>query len=410
MEKKFDYLIIGGGIAGTSAAETIRQNDKKGSIAIICDEPYRLYSRIMLSKPNWFLKKIPFEKVWLKDEGWYKENKIEFLSGKRANKIETENKKIILEDGEEISYDKLLLATGVSARPWKVDDSDKQGIYSLRNLDDGKAIIEQAKKTKQAVAIGGGFISFEMADLLRELNIEVTLIIREPHYWDPILDEKAAKIIEQAMKNAGVKILYNSEVGKVIGKDKVEGVVLKDGTEIACEMIVCGIGVAGEIDWVKESGIEVNRGILADEYLQTNQPDIWAAGDIAEFKDLILEETVQLGNWANAQKQGQVAGLNMAGQKELFKFTSFYTASGFDTNIAFVGDVRPVDDRQIITRGTDDWHGRLIIKNNELIGASLINRNEEMAIIRKLIENKVDVSGKKAELAKADFDLKNLLM
>lgn len=404
---KYDYVIVGGGIAGTSAADTIRKNDPKGSIAIISDEPHILYSRILISKPSWFLGKISHDKVWLKQEDWYTDNNIEFVGGEKIVKIDPQKKNIISETGNEFEYKKLLLATGVCARSWAVKGGGKKGVYAVRTLEDAEGILKAVKTAKKAVAIGGGFISFELADLLLEKNIKVSVIIRRSYYWEPILDEFGGKVIEKAMKEKGVDIIHNSEVVEVLGDGKVEGVLLKDGTQIDCDLIICGIGVVCPTEWLDVSDIESNKGIIADEYLKTNQPDIWVAGDAAEYKDLILGEVVQLGNWGHAQKQGQVAGLNMTGKKEPFKFVSFYTATGFGTTIVFVGDVRPLEGRELVPRGlVGDSHARLIIQDGRVLGAVMINRNQEMGVFKKLIESKINVADKLKELADPEFDLK----
>lgn len=408
----FKYLIIGGGVAGTTAAETIRKNDSQGSIAIISDEPYHLYSRIMLSKPNFFLGQIPFDKVWLKDEEWYKTNKITFIGGKSATNIDAKNKFIKLSDNTELEYEKLLLATGACARPWKVEGGDdKQGIFQLRTLDDGKALIAAAKTAKHAIAIGSAFITFEMADILRQAGVDFTVVMLEAHFWEPVFDEIGGQIIEKVLMDNGVKIIRRSEIVKVLGDKTVAGIILKNGSEIPCDMIICGIGLVCPMQWLKDSGLNVNRGILANEYLETSLPDVWTAGDVAEFKDPILEEIVQLGNWVNAQEQGKTAGLNMLGQKKPFRFVSFYSAHGFGAQISFIGDVRPLQDREFISRGSTDTnsYARMIILNKELVGAVLINRNQDLKPISKLIENNVDVTDKLDKLADSNFDLKTLL-
>lgn len=407
----FKYLIIGGGIAGTTAAETIRKNDAQGSIAIISDEPYRLYSKVMLSKPNFFLGKVPFDNVWLKGEEWYKKNKITFLGGKRAEAIDSKNKTIKLDDKTEVAYEKLLLAVGTCARPWKTEGCDKQGIFQLRTLDDGKALIKAAKSVKHAVAIGSAFITFEMADIMRQSGVDFTVVMLEKYYWEPVLDEPGGRMLEKVLTKAGVKIVRQAEIVKVLGDKKVEGIVLKDGQQLDCDMIICGIGVICPLEWVKSSGVNINRGILANKYLETNLPDIWSAGDVAEFEDPILEEAVQLGSWINAQEQGRTAGLNMLGEKKAFKFVSSYSTHGFNTSVTFVGDVRPLKDRKFITRGSPDInsYARLVVLGKELVGAVLINRNQELKTIAKLIENNIDVSEKTKQLSDADFDLKTLL-
>ena len=174
--EKIKYLIIGGGVAGTTAAETIRQQDPEGSCAIVSDEPYRLYSRIMLSKPNFFLEKIPFDQIWLKQADWYIQNNIALMAGKKATALDTAAKTVTLDDGTALAYEKLLLATGSCVRRWDITGAEKQNIFYLRTLDDAKQIIAKVKSTKRAIVIGGGFVGFEMCDMLRLANIDVTFI------------------------------------------------------------------------------------------------------------------------------------------------------------------------------------------------------------------------------------------
>jgi NAD(P)H-nitrite reductase large subunit len=418
MSEAVRYLIIGGGIAGTTAAETIRSHDPQGTIAIISDEPYPLYSRIMLSKPNFFLGRIPFESIWLKNDAWYAAKRITMLGGVRAISLDPSRKTVALSNGETISYEKLLLATGGAARPWDVPGATKRGVYSLRTLDDAKAIIAAVKTAKRSIAVGGGFVSFEMCEMMRLAGLEVTLLLREPFYWGLLLDEPSGRMIEAALERGGVKIRREVEVGEVLGDETVTGVRLKSGEDLPCEMIIVGIGIVSSLDWLRSSGIAVGRGILANEYLETNVPDVWTAGDVAEFNDLILRERVQLGNWVNAQMQGRIAGKNMVASagvtsvsREPFKMVSFYTTSGFGITIAFVGDVRPLPDRHIVVRDArpQNSYGRIILSSRKIIGATLINRTNELGALTKLIEHDVNVSGKEPQLADPSFDLTTLL-
>ncbi|MBI2609964.1 NAD(P)/FAD-dependent oxidoreductase [Candidatus Giovannonibacteria bacterium] len=408
--KSVRYLIIGGGIAGTTAAETIRLRDKEGSISIISDEPARLYSRIMLSKPNFFLEKISFDQIWLKTDSWYQEKNIELLLGKRAVSLNPALKKIVLDGGTEIIYEKLLLAYGGETRKWELK-IPVSGVHYLRSLADAKEIIDAVKMAKKAVVVGGGFVSFEMCEMLRLAGLEVSLVMREKHFWSNLLDEASGAMIEKALETRGVKIYRESEVGRVLWDETVEEAILKNGESIPCDLIIVGIGLNFKLDWIKNAGIETGRGILANEYLETNLPDIWTAGDIAEFKDLILGERVQLGNWVNAQMQGRRAALNMTGEHVPFKMVSFYTTTAFGINVAFIGDVRPLEGRQIITRGNPEngWYSRIILKDDEIIGATLINRTAELAPISKLIENDINISGHETDLANPAFELKTLV-
>lgn len=410
MKEAAKYLIIGGGIAGTTAAETIRQQDKEGSISIVSDEPHGLYSRIMLSKPNFFLEKIPFEKVWLKKESWYQEKNIKLIAGKKAVELDVSKKIIVLDDGMAIEYEKLLLAVGGCARKLTAIGFDKRNIFVLRTLDDAKGIIAATKKAKKAIAIGAGFVSFEMCEMLRMAKIDVTLLMREKRYWQYLLDETSGLMIEEALEKGGVNIMNETEVVEFYGEEKLEGAVLKDGRKIDCDLAIIGVGIQCLLSWIEGGGVKVGRGILANEFLETNVPDIWTAGDSAEFKDLILGETIQLGNWVNAQIQGKIVGLNMVGKKEPLKLVSFYTTQGFGITIAFVGDVRPEPGRIVINRGSRDMnsYARIIIAGDEVVGATLINRTQELGAISNIIKNDVKVTGKEKELSDPLFDLASL--
>lgn len=407
----YKYLIIGGGVAGTTAAETLRQNDKEGSIAIVSDEP-RMYSRIMLSKPNFFLGKITFDQVWLREEKWYTENKIDFIGESLAVKLDPQNKTVELKDSKVLQYEKLLIATGGEARRWQIEGSNKKGICYLRDLKEAQTLIDNVTTAKQAIAIGSGFVSFEMCEMMRLAGLEVTLIMREPYYWHPLLDEESAKIIETGLEKGGVKILRENEVAEILGGERVEGVVLKDGTKIDCGLALIGIGLECNLNWIREAGVEINKGIVTNEYLETNMLDIYAAGDVAEFNDLVLGERVQLGNWVNAQMHGRTAAMNMLGERKSFKMVSFYTAIGFGLNIAMSGDVRVKPEYKIIKRGSPEmgFFVRIVVDgNNEIIGATFINRTQDMMPINKLIESDFKITGHESELADINFDLKQFL-
>lgn len=399
-------------MAGTTAAEMIRQNDPDGTIAIISDEPYHLYSRVMLSKPNFFLGKIDSNAIWMKGESWYLENKIDFLGGKTASDLNVAEKSVTLSSGEKVQYEKLLLSTGVSTRKLSVPGAEKTGVCYLRTLDEGKAIMEKIKSAKRAVTVGGGFIGFEMADLMHLAGLDTTMLLRESRFWEPTLDETSSTIIENSIVAAGVKILKNVEISEILGDQNITGVKLNNGKSLETNMVLCGIGVTNQTDWIKQSGVAINRSIVANEYLETNLPNIWTAGDIAEYRDILLEETLQAGNWVSAKEQGRIAGLGMVGKREPFKFVSFYTTQGFGVSIAFVGDVRFDQNRQTIPRGTPgtNSYGQIIVdEKGQVIGATLLNRTSEMTTIAKLVEQNINVSSHLADLANPEFDLKQLL-
>lgn len=409
--KEITYLIIGGGVAGTTAANTLRKEDPVSTIAIISDEPYRLYSRLMISKPNYVLGKISPDSLWLKKENWYQEQNIEFMLSRRVMTLDPTQSIVTLDDGSQIKYQKLLLAVGGKARHWGIPGSDKKGITYLRTLDDAKKVYEEMKTAKKAISIGSGFISFEICETLKMAGIDVTLVMREPYYWYPLFDEETGKIIEDAMIKGGINIIRNAEVADIKGGEKLTGVTLKDGQSVDCDLAVVGIGLDFGLEWLKLAGVAIGRGILANEYLETNIQNIFTAGDIAEFKDIILGEQIQLGNWVNAQNQGRVSALNMIGKKQPFRMVSFYTAQAFGITISFVGDACQKPDRQAIIRKKQGNGAitRIMIKDGEIIGAMLINSSSDLSVISKLIEKDIKVSDKLAELADPTFNLSTLI-
>ncbi len=405
------YLIIGGGVAGTSAAETLREKDPHGTITIVSEEPYRFYSRIMLSKPAFLLGKIPFDKIWLKDDKWYEEKKINLVLGKSAVKLDPQQKIVTLDDNQVWQYEKLLLAIGGKSRLCPVPGTDKQGIFYLRNLDDAKGLITKVKSSQKALVIGGGFVSFEACEVLKKAGLEVNLILREKYFWEPVLDATAGKLAEQAMEKGGVKIHRQTEVREIKGVRQVEGVILKDGSSIDTDLIVVCIGTICPFEWLKTTGLEINRGICTNKFLATNLPDIWAIGDGAEFFYPISGERTQIQNWSNGQMQGKIAALNMLGEKQIFDKVTSCTAIGFGMTLGFIGDTRMDENRQMINRdlANENAYEQIILKDGKIVGGILINKPTNINIIMKLIESRLDLSGKLNELGDPNYNLENLL-
>ena len=409
--QQFKYLIIGGGIAGTTAAETLRKDDAAATIAIVSDEPYPLYSRVLLSKPGFVRGEQSEESVWIKTQEWYDSNHISLFKGIAATALDSQEKKVSLSNNEELHYEKLLLATGAHSRKWTIPGSDKHGVFYMRTLDDAKSIVEAVKTSNHAVLIGSGFVSFELADILKSLNIKTTLVMREKYFGEPLLCEEEGKMIEKRLEEQGITIIRDTETTEVLGDANVTGLTLKDGTKLDCDIVLCMIGIVYPNDWLKTSGVALGRGILANEYLESNVPDVYVAGDSAEFNDVIQEETVIYGNWMNSRAQGETAAKNMLGQKVRFELVSFQSSHGFGDTIGFVGDVRNLPGRTSVLRRRPEENTscRLLLSGGRIAGAVVINKTQEMGTITKLIKGKIDVSSKKEGLSNPDLDLKTLL-
>jgi NAD(P)H-nitrite reductase large subunit len=412
--QEYRYVIIGGGIAGTTAAETIRKLDQEGSIAIISDEPYVCYSRVLLSKPKWVLGEQPFDNVWLKTDEWYDENDIHLFKGLSAEHLNADEHCVRLSDDDCIKYEKLLLATGAHNRTWNVPGADKKGIHYLRTVDDARGICEAAQGApKKVVMVGSACVSFEIIEILLSRGFSVTEVMREKYFFEPQLSPEGVAPIEKLLEEKGVEIIRETEVEEVLGSESVESVRLKNGRELACDLILPFIGVEIPVEWLQHAGVATHKGIYANMYLETNVPNIWTAGDTSECWDAMLNETVIMGNWMSARLQGEVAGKNMVGpERTPFEQVSFHTSHGFGYQLGWTGDTRPLPDRTIVhipIENDENDHCRILIRHNRIIGGTTVNRPDLMGVITKLIKAKVDVSEHIEGLRKGTTDLKSLV-
>jgi NAD(P)H-nitrite reductase large subunit len=414
MEFEAKYVIIGGGIAGTAAAETLRKNDPNARIIIVSDEPHRLYSRVLLTKPNFFMEKIPFERIFLKENKWYEDLNIELWRGRTAVKVDGKEHKVYLDNDEVLTYEKLLLAVGGTPRKLDVPGADKKGVHYLRTVDETKRIIEAVKHAKKGVAIGGGIIGFEMTEMMHLAGMNPTFVIMREHYRQLVLGEEMATKVEAVMEKEGIKMMQQAETVEVLGGEHVTGLRFKDGTEIEADFVVIGIGtVLPHEEMLKNAGIEVDRGgIVANAKLQTTVEDVYTAGDCALYDDLLIKDKLRLGNWANAQAQGQTAARNMSGGDEEYRYVSFFTTHGFGLAMTYVGDFRQdINDRIVIERGSpkDEVYGRIVVEGNRIVGALFVNSSRAVSAIAKLIENGVDISARKALLADPNVNIASIV-
>ena len=401
-------------MAGTTSAEFIRMNDPNGSITIVMEEPEILYSRVML--PHYLRDQIPFERLYVRKQEQYDEKNIELSKGTRADKIDTRNKKIYLIGGQEIEYKKLLVASGGKVNKLSVPGGDLKGITYLRTIQDVKEVKELMNIAKGGVVIGGGFIGIEYAQSFVKAKLKTTCIIREPYFWSNVVGENSGRLINKILQTNGVEIITQDQVKEFVGNGSLRLVRTEKGKEIQSEIAGVGVGIHVDLDHLKRSGLNINKGVITDEYLETETQDVWAAGDIAEFYDVIFDKHHQLGNWSNAAAQGKVVGPNMVvgwgGEgREKFTTVSTYTISIFGGTFSFLGDSVPDPQTELIERGSveEGKLGRLHIKNGILVGASLINLSSDRNGASALIKGRVKITESKNKLSDINFSLSNLL-
>ncbi|PKM83408.1 MAG: NAD(P)/FAD-dependent oxidoreductase [Firmicutes bacterium HGW-Firmicutes-14] len=401
-----DYVIIGNSAAAIGSVEGIRQIDREGRITLISDEPYHTYSRPLIS--YWLAGKVTEDKMTYRDKNFYEVNNITPILGVKAEALDLKGKTVKLASGEAVPYDKLMIATGGKPVIPPMEGLDKKGIFSFLKYDDVREIKEAVSGgKKKAVIIGAGLIGTKAAEALVKLGLDLTVVELAGRVLPAILDHRAASIVQGYMENMGIKFELNSTVAKVLGDSEVTGVVLNNGKEISCDMLVIAIGVRPNTDLVTDTGILVNRGIVVNDKIETNVSDVYAAGDVSEGYALIWDSVMVLPLLPNAYLQGETAGRNMAGEETVFPGGLVMNAIGFgDLPMVTAGIVNPDSGEYEVLSNADSEncsYRKVVLRNNCIIGFILLNKIDRAGILTGLMKEKADVSAYKDRLLCSDF-------
>lgn len=382
----FDYVIIGGGLTGSHAAQAIRENDKNGSILLITDENRIPYDRVPLSK-NYLMGKMKSEVLYVKQSDFYANQKIELLVGFKAIKLDSKSHTVDIGNDTQVNYKKLLLSTGGQARRLSIPGSDLKGVFYLRTIDDADEILNAMKESKSAVVIGGGFIGCELASTFTKKGISVTIIEAGPKILGRVFDSDSASWIESYFERKKVTIMKKITPVELEGNNgKVTGVKLQSGQVIPADFVVIGIGINPNVDLAKEAGLQVDNGIMVNEYMQTSHHDIYAAGDVARFYSPLFGRHMRLEHYDLAVKQGRLAGENMAGQSKPLEELPYFFSFMFDIRIEAYGDLSKYD--TVITRGNPTGNGnftKFYLDNGTVNAVMMVTRKENVENIKQLI-------------------------
>jgi len=413
-EERTKYLIIGNSAGGIGAAEAIREADKVGTITIVSDEPYHVYSRPLISE--YLSEKCPLARMLFRPPDFYEKNNIQAILGQKVTGLNIDKHNVRLEDGRKISWEKLLLATGGSPIIPGIDGIGLKGVFTFTTLDDAKAIDEflneyHSRKVR-AVVIGGGLIGTSVTEALVERGVEVTIVEIQERILNTILDEDASALVETGLKQAGVEIITGNTVSKVSSylPGEATGVIMDDGRPIPCDMIILAIGVRPRTELVSSTGIKTNRGIIVNRHMATTSPDVYACGDVAEVYDFVYEENRLTPIWPNAYIGGRVAGFNMAGiLTEYQGGTAMNSMKYFGVNVVSSGMVTPPDDNyEIISQKQDDTYKKVVLKDGRIVGMIFAGDIEKSGIVYNLILDRVNVEAFKQVLITDDFGLASL--
>jgi 3-phenylpropionate/trans-cinnamate dioxygenase ferredoxin reductase component len=404
--KKYKYVIIGGGTtAGYAAAEFAEQGIEKGDLCIVSAESILPMNRPPLSK-EYLKDKNEDDELLINDKDFYDEHGIEVLTETFAKEVKFAEKIIELEKGEALQYEKLLIATGSKVIHPDISNENLENIFYLRNVKHSDKIREKAGDAKSAVIVGGGYIGTETAAVLTELGVKVTMIVPEDKLLSKFASDTIGNFFKDKFSENGVDILFGEEASGFYGDKKVEEVELKSGKRMKTDMVIIGAGVEPSVNIFKDSNLKINTGILVNEFCETNLPDVYAAGDVVEFPDMIFDKIRHVEHWEHAFEQGKHAAKVMTGKHEPYIFLPFFFSDVFDVSYEYFGDNETATD--IVNRGDlekGDFSTWWFNENRPVAAFITSSRpKEEGEKAREWIRNKTNID--KDKIRDTDKDLK----
>lgn len=387
------YVIIGNGIAGTTAADTLRKNDPNCSIHLLTNEPYPLYNRVSL--PRFLQGVLTEQKVMIRDFAWHEQRNIQLITETMVTDVNTDERVVVTNKGQVLPYDALLVATGGWANPLRVPGAEGTShIYNFVTLDDTKTIIARMLESRTALAYGGSFISYELCDGFAVRKLDTTWLMRGPYWLRISLDPEGGEVVDNIAKKFGVHVIHGDEIESVVPQNGVPSYVkTKKGLQIQTDMLGVGLGITLNTTILAHTPVEVRSGVVVNEYMETNVPGVYAAGDVAEFYDPTIDRHHTMGTWDNAMAHGRIAGINMAGGHEAYIDVPTYTSPLFNVNIAVVGtaetnnpELEFISRREPGEKGNDNYR-KLFFRENKLVGVLMIGSPKGRKKLVEIVKN-----------------------
>jgi NAD(P)H-nitrite reductase large subunit len=406
------YVIVGASAAGIGAVEAIRNVDPVGTITIISEENCPQYSRPMIS--DFVSGKTTFPKMMCREDDFWKVNRVDALTGRTAVNLNLPEKLVTLDSGEKIRYEKLLIATGGKPFVPKMEGSHKEGVFTFTRIADAERLAEKLETARSVVVIGAGLIGVSVTEALVKRGLKVTLVELQDKILSLLLDSTGSDIMEDVIRKAGVTIITGQSVQRIIGKPEkdqtVGGVILTKGEQLACDAVIVAIGVVPRTELVAGTDVKVNRGIMVDNFMQTNVPDVYASGDVAEAYDFIINQNRLLPLWPLAVAEGKVAGFNMAGKiTEYAGGTNMSSLKYFGVPVVSIGITNPKDETAyevLVKHGPDrNLYKKIVLKDNLIVGMTLVNDVERAGTLFHLMKNRVSVKKFKNKIVSDEFGL-----
>jgi nitrite reductase (NADH) large subunit len=384
-------LIIGNGVAGTTAAENIRKLDKAGKITIVTEESTPFYYRMRL--PDFISGDLAEDKLSAKKDQWYKDQGIELKLETRIQGADPGKKTVSTQSGLQIPYDRLLIATGSRSFIPPMKGSDKKGVFALRTIQDARDIVAWAKNIQKVVLIGGGLLGLEAGNALRKLGKNLTVVEFFPRLLPRQLDVTGGGRLQKIMEGMGFSFRLGAKTQEIKGEDRASGVLLEGGELLPAEMVIVSAGVRPSLELAKALNLDHDKGVKVDEQMRTNQSGIYAAGDVAEFKGM------PYGIWTAATEQGQIAGTNMAGGNALYKGTVMAnTLKVIGIDLASAGNIDAENKLESKVLTDEKAYKKIVLENDQIVGCIMLGDTKGFTKITKLMSEKQNVSQIKDKL------------
>jgi nitrite reductase (NADH) large subunit len=400
------HVIVGSGVAGVTAAQAIKRADPNAEVHLFGAEPYPYYRRPLLWE--FIAGEIEQDALYFRPAEWYAEHGIALHIGIDVAGLDPASHQIALPDGSRVAYDRLLLATGARSFIPPSEGTDKDGVFTLRTLDDALAIKAYAQDISTAIVVGGGLLGLETARALSTAGLKVTVVEFFPYLLPRQLDEEGAQVLQALLEAQGLRVVTGATTTAILGTPCAGCIQLQSGAKIAGDMVLFSTGVRSDVTLAKEAGLEVNRGVVADAHLQTSADDVFAAGDAAEFEGVVY------GIIPPAIEQARVAAANMVepGSAAYNGTMPSTTLKVVGAELTTLGEAVVEGEEYTQLRQADLAGGRYrkaVLRDGRIVGAILLNDVERARPIRQLIQRSVDVAAHTDRLLEDDFDLESLL-
>jgi 3-phenylpropionate/trans-cinnamate dioxygenase ferredoxin reductase subunit len=386
--KSAKYVVLGGGmVAGYAAKEFVERGGRAGDLIIVSADNSLPYERPPLSK-GLLTGKESEESVIINPAAFYGDHGIEVRLNNVVSGVDFASKRLILSGGEELVYEKLVISTGAQPRTLDIPGAGLDGVLYLRSLDDSRRIKDRAVAGRRALVTGGGFIAMEVASSLAQRGLEVTMAVREERIWKSFFTEEMSESFRRYYESHGVRLLLHSNVIRLTGNGQVKSADLAGGRRVDCDMVVAGIGVAPVTEIFK--GVILGNGVHVNEFLEASDPDVYAAGDVANYYDVLFKKRRRVEHWDNAVSQGQHVGRSLLGERKSFVHVPYFFSDIFDRSYEFWGDttgaIRTVYRGDVNGTSFSAWW---LDEASRLLAAFVMNRpDEEREAAPRLIEKK----------------------